>query len=84
MSKIIPADVKLAAQRGFVRTTAQALAATLTTGVSASVVLGLVTGEVELVPTLITVGVAVVSPVLAGAASYLSIVSQGVPEEYQA
>lgn len=79
---VIPPAVKLAAKRGFIRTTAQAAAATLTTGVSASVVLGVVTGTVELVPTLVTIGVAVVSPFIAGAASYLSIVSNGIPQDY--
>lgn len=80
--KIIPVTLKLAAKRGFVRTTAQAYAATLTTGISASVVLGVVTGEVQLVPILITVGVALASPPLAGLASALSIVSSGIPQEY--
>lgn len=80
--QIVPASVKLAAKRGFIRTTAQAYAATLTTGVSATVILGVATGEIELIPTLITLGVAVASPVLAGAASYLSIISKGLPEDY--
>lgn len=78
----IPPAVVKAAKRGFIRTTAQAYAATLTTGVSASVVLGVVTGDVDLVATGITLGVALVSPVLAGAASYLSILAKGVPEDY--
>jgi hypothetical protein len=79
---IIPASTKIAAKRGFIRTTAQAAAATLTTGISASVVLGVVTGQVELVPTIVTLGIAVVSPLIAGAASYLSILSNGIPDEY--
>lgn len=78
----IPAATLLAAKRGFIRTTYQAYAATLTTGISASVVLGVVTGQVQLVPTLITVGVALVSPLLAGAASYLSITASGIPADY--
>lgn len=82
--KLIPANAQLAARRGFIRTTAQAYGATLTTGISASVVLGVVTGEVELVPTLITIGVALVAPVIAGAASYFSILSRGIPEDYEA
>lgn len=79
---VIPASTKLAAKRGFIRTTAQAAAATLTTGVSASIVLGVVTGQVELVPTVVTLGIALVSPFIAGAASYLSILSNGIPEDY--
>ncbi|WP_433674816.1 hypothetical protein [Microbacterium gorillae] len=82
MDQIIPPAVKLAAQRGFVRTTAQAYAATLTTGVSASVVLGIATGTIEIIPTLVTLGISLVSPLIAGAASYLTITSTGIPDEY--
>ena len=82
MTSIIPESLKLAAKRGFVRTTSQAYAATLTTGISASVVLGVVAGTVELAPTVVTLSIALLSPLLAGAASYLSIVSRGIPEEY--
>lgn len=81
---IVPNSTRLAAKRGFVRTTAQAYAATLTTGISATIVLGLVTGTVEVVPTLVTVGIALVSPPLSGLVSYLSILSEGVPREYTA
>lgn len=83
MNDTIPAHVKMAAKRGFIRTTAQAYAATLTTGISAAAVIAVVNGEVELVPTLITLGVAIVSPFLAGAASALSILSSGIPSDYQ-
>lgn len=82
MSSVIPAKTKVAAKRGFIRTTAQAYAGTLTTGISASVVLGVVTGEVQVVPTLVTLGIALVSPLLAGAASYLSITADGIPDDY--
>lgn len=80
--QIIPATVKLAAKRGMVRTTYQALAATLTTGISATVVLGVVSGEVEVIPTAVTLAVALVSPFIAGAASYLSITANGIPRDY--
>ena len=80
---VVPPLVKLAAKRGFIRTTAQAYAATLTTGISASVILGIVTGQVEIVPILITLGVSVVTPFIAGLASYLSIIANGVPTDYQ-
>lgn len=82
MKKIVPEKVRLAAKRAFVRTTAQAYSTALAGGISAATLLGLYEGEVPLVPTLITVGVVVVSPVLAGAASYFSMISKGVPEEY--
>lgn len=81
--KLIPENASLAARRGFIRTTAQSYGATLTTGISATVVLGVVTGEVALVPTLVTLGVALVSPLIAGAASYFSILSSGIPAEYE-
>lgn len=83
MTSIVPDATRVAAKRGFVRTTAQSYAATLTTGISASVVLGVVSGEIELVPTVVTLGVAVVSPLIAGLASYLSILSSGIPDDYQ-
>lgn len=81
---VVPPAVKLAAKRGFVRTTAQSYAATLTTGISAGVVLAIAKGEQALLPIVVTTAVALVSPLLAGAASYLSILSKGVPEEYKA
>jgi hypothetical protein len=81
-SPTIPTAVQVAAKRGFIRTTAQAYASTLTTGVSATVIVGIVTGAVDPLITGITLGVALVSPLLAGAASYLSIISKGVPEDY--
>lgn len=80
--RLIPTSTRTAAKRAFIRTTAQAYAATLTTGVSASVILGLATGEVQLLPTVITVGVALVAPVLAGAASYADILGRGIPADY--
>lgn len=80
---VIPADTKLAAKRGFVRTTAQGYAATLSGGIATSAVLSIVQGEIDLLTVGVTLGVALVSPLLAGLASYLSITSKGVPEEYQ-
>lgn len=81
---VIPASTKLAAKRGFIRTTSQSASATLTTGISASVVLSVVTGEIAIVPVAITLGVAVLSPFIAGAASYFSILSNGIPQDYEA
>lgn len=80
---IVPAATKLAAKRGFIRTTAQAYAATLSGGIATSVVLGIVTGTVDLLTVGVTFGVAVVSPLIAGAASYASILSAGIPGDYQ-
>ncbi len=79
---VVNEETRTAAKRAFVRTAAQALSATLTTGVSASVILAIVSGEVELVPTLVTIGVALASPFVAGAAAYFSIIGGGVPAAY--
>lgn len=80
--KIVPDDVTLAAKRGFIRTTSQAYATALAGGITSTAVLAVVTGEVPLVAVLVTLGVALVSPLLAGAASYLSILHAGIPAEY--
>lgn len=79
---VIPAEVKLAAKRGFVRTTAQATSTALATGISATTILAIVAGEQALVPVIITFAVTAASPFLAGAASYFSIISKGMPAEY--
>lgn len=78
----VPPAVVKAAKRGFIRTTAQAYAATLATGVSASVIIGLMTGTVDVLVTAVTFGAALVSPLLAGLVSYLNILSKGIPEDY--
>lgn len=79
---LIPADAQLAAKRGFVRTSAQAYGTALAGGISATVILGVVTGAVEPVPLLVTAGVTLASPLIAGAASYFSILSRGIPSDY--
>jgi hypothetical protein len=80
--KLIPANAHLAAKRGFIRTTAQAYGTALAGGITSVGVLAVVTGEVPLVATLVTVGVTLVSPLIAGAASYFSILGRGIPAEY--
>ena len=82
-TNVIPADTRLAAKRGFVRTTYQAYAATLTSGISASAVLSVIEGGIDLVTVGVTLGVAVLSPPIAGLASYLSISAKGIPVDYQ-
>lgn len=82
MSTLIPADATLAAKRAFIRTTAQAYGTALAGGLSGTLVLSLATGETPLVATLITWGVAAVSPLIAGASAYFSILSKGIPEDY--
>lgn len=81
--KLVPADTVLAAKRGFLRTTAQAYATSIPTGgVSAGAVLALVQDPNPAV-IVATAVAALVSPLLAGLASYLSIVSTGIPVEYE-
>lgn len=79
---LIPENAHKAAARGFIRTTAHAYSTALAGGISANAILAVTNGSVELVPTLITWGVAAVSPILAGAASYFSLLSAGIPEDY--
>jgi hypothetical protein len=82
---LVPAPVKLAAKRGFIRTTSQAYAATLTTGIpSAAAIVTLVQDPTGWLLAGITLALAVVSPPAAGLASYLSITAKGLPEEYAA
>lgn len=83
MTTLIPADTQRAAKRGFIRTTAQGYAATLSGGVTVTAILAIATGEVDLLTAGVTLGVALVSPLLAGLASYLSITSKGIPEDYE-
>lgn len=79
---IPPATLK-AAKRGFIRTTAQAYSTALAGGISTTAILTLIGGgQPDLVGLAVTAGVTVVSPLLAGAASFLSILAKGVPEDY--
>lgn len=83
MTSIIPADVKLAAKRGFIRTTYQAYAATLGAGLpSAIAIVALIQDPTGWLLAGITVGLALVSPPAAGVASYLSITAKGLPDDY--
>jgi hypothetical protein len=84
MTGLIPANTKAAAKRGFIRTASQSIAGALGAGISATAILAVVAGEVALVPTLITWGVAVATPFINGAQSYFDILSKGIPEDYEA
>ncbi len=81
---VVPASVQLAAKRGFVRTTAQAYASTIPAGgVSAAALISLVHSPDPVVLACMAIA-AVVSPPLAGFASWLSILSKGLPADYTA
>ncbi|WP_449281264.1 hypothetical protein [Leucobacter sp.] len=78
MTNIIPADTQRAAKRGFIRTGAQSLASAIpTTAVAVTLsgdwALGVALGVIS----------ATATAVLAGTASYLSIISKGIPDDYQ-
>ena len=77
MTTVIPASVKLAAKRGFVRTFTQSLASVIPTSAIAITLSG---------DWLLGVGLgaagAVATAILSGAASALMIVSRGIPDEY--
>jgi hypothetical protein len=79
---IVPAAVKLAAKRAFIRTTFQAYAATLGAGISATLILGIVTRQVDPVATAVQFGVALAAPPLAGLVAWLNVTSKGIPDEY--
>ena len=83
MTQLVPEATRVAAKRGFIRSTAQAYATALAGGISATAILAVVTGEVPLLATVVTWSVVALSPLAAGAASYLSILSKGIPDDYQ-
>ncbi|WP_417556174.1 hypothetical protein [Microbacterium sp.] len=76
-NQIIPASVKLAAKRGFVRTAFQSLASAIP--ITAIVIP--VTGDALLGVGLGAAG-ALVTAVLAGTSSALDITWRGIPEDY--
>lgn len=80
--RVIPPAVTLAAKRGFIRTTAQAYAATIPTGgISAAAVLTLIQNP-DPWAIAATAAAALITPPLAGLASFLSIIGKGVPADY--
>lgn len=74
---IVPASVKLAAKRGFIRTATQSLASVIPIVAIAIPT----TGDALLGIGLGAAG-AVVTALLAGTASALSIISSGIPKDY--
>lgn len=79
MTDVIPAATKLAAKRGFIRTFTQ----TLSSVIPITAIAIPTTGD-ALLGVALGAGGALVSSVLAGAASYFSILSNGIPEDYEA
>lgn len=83
LEELIPGAIKLAAKRGFLRTTAQAYAATIPAGGVSAAVIAAVVNNPDPVTIWTTIGAALLSPPLAGLASYLSILSSGIPTDYE-
>ena len=77
--KLIPDNAKKAAARGFIRTASQSLASIIPT----SAITISLTQDFWVGVGLGAAG-AVVTAILAGATSYLSLLSSGIPEEYAA
>lgn len=75
---IVPEAVKLAAKRGFIRTFTQ----TLSSVIPITAIAIPTTGD-ALLGIGLGVGGALVSSLLSGAASFLSIVSNGIPKDYE-
>lgn len=82
MASLIPGAVKVAAKRGFIRTTFQSYAATIPAGGVSAAVLASVVSNPDPVALITTAAAAVLSPPLAGLASYFSIVARGLPDDY--
>lgn len=81
-SQAVPAATWLAARRGFIRTTSQAYAAAIPVGGINVTALAALT-DLGTTGIVLTAVAWAASPLLAGVASFLSIVGSGVPDEYQ-
>lgn len=84
-NNLIPADAQRAAARGFIRTTAQAYGTALAGGIT-TVALTDAIGKVQSgdpLPLVVTGIVVVASPIVAGLASFFTILARGIPADYQ-
>ena len=79
---IIPPDVHVAAKRGFIRTTIQAYATSLSAGGLSVAMLLNIMQEPDWPVIIATIIVSILSPVLAGLVSYANILIAGIPEAY--
>ena len=76
--RLVPRDTDLAARRGFIRTASQSLA----TGFTIPAGLTFAFTQDFGFALLLGFGGAIVSAIIAGAQSYFSILSNGIPEDY--
>lgn len=81
---LIPADAKLAAKRGFIRTASQSIATALGVGVTVTLVTDAVAKAQagDWTTLAIAAGVTIITPLVNGAQSYFSILSSGIPADY--
>lgn len=78
-TSLVPKTTQVAAKRGFIRTTTQALSVTIpTAGITGA---ALSSSDPSTIGWAVLAGL--ISSLGAGAASYFSIISKGIPEEYQ-
>lgn len=75
--KLVPANVHRAAKRGFIRTAAQSLAG----GIPAAGITLALTSD-WLLAVALGAASAIITALLAGTASYLSIIADGIPADY--
>lgn len=82
---IIPAAVKRAAKRAFVRTLTQGyynIIAGFSLSTLAVGVLALIGGEVALLPAILNAAAFLFTPFVGATAAYLNITHNGIPEDY--
>lgn len=77
-TELIPADTRVAAKRGFIRTATQSLATSLV--LPAGTVFAFT--QDALLSAAIGAGTMIVGAVINGLQSYFSILSSGIPEDY--
>lgn len=81
--EVVSPELRIAAKRGFIRTTAQSYASTLGAGLpAAAVIVALIQDPTGWLLAGITLALALASPPLGGLASYLNIISKGLPDSY--
>ena len=77
-TELIPADTRVAAKRGFIRTATQSLATSLVLPAGATFAFT----QDALLAAAVGVGGMLVGAVINGLQSYFSIISNGIPDDY--
>lgn len=79
---IVPPETKLAAKQAFLRTALQGYEGVLAAGLSVNLLLAIFAGEFSKEVIIATAAVAILSPLISGLRSWVSITRQGIPEAY--